>query len=532
MSKLVKGTMLLTAATFLSKILGMIYVIPFNQLVGAKGGALFSYAYIPYSTLLTLSTVGVPLAVSKFVAKYNSLEDYKTGLHMYKIGLYFMGIMGFIAFSILFFGADGIATLINPNEVSDISLVMRMTSFALLIVPAMSISRGFFQGYESMEPTAISQVVEQLVRITFLLLAVIFVIKVFNGTVVTAVGFATFASFIGAVSSCFVLYVFWRKKRRYIMSLVQKQSFSSHYKTKTILLELLGYAGPFVLVGIATSLYQLIDEFTFHKAMAHINQESVAHIAFSVINYYGHKVVILPVTVAIGLSSTLVPTMTQTFTNNNYKMLYKQINQSLQIVLFLVFPASIGIALLSNMIYGSLFDLSHINITGPLLGWYAPVALLFALYTVSSAILQGINEQRFAVISLGSGLLIKVILNIQFIHTFGAKGAVFATALAVSTAVLLNLWKIKSAVSFSYKQTMKRFSLIVIFTISMCIVIAVLNRIIGPFEESKSSLILWLLIDISIGGIIYFFLSYKSSLINHILGKEINLFALLFRKKK
>src|SRR5690625_3299412 len=105
-NKIVRGTLLLTGATFLSKFLGMIYVIPFNELVGEIGGTLYSFAYTPYNILITFSTIGVPLAVSKFVSKYNSLQDYKTGLKVFKAGILLMAITGFSAFLLLFFGAE------------------------------------------------------------------------------------------------------------------------------------------------------------------------------------------------------------------------------------------------------------------------------------------------------------------------------------------------------------------------------------------------------------------------------------------
>src|SRR5699024_12685025 len=101
MSKtIVRGTMLLTGAAFLSKFLGMIYVIPFNELVGSKGGALYSYAYNPYTILISISTVGVPLATSKFISKYNSLGDYYTGMRMFRLGLILMSITGILSFLI------------------------------------------------------------------------------------------------------------------------------------------------------------------------------------------------------------------------------------------------------------------------------------------------------------------------------------------------------------------------------------------------------------------------------------------------
>ncbi len=185
----------------------MIYVIPFHGLVGETGGTLFQFAYTPYNILISISTIGVPLAVSKFVSKYNALGDYETGMRMFKAGMMLMAVTGFIAFLALFFSAGLLADQMITNEetghisTADVTLVIRMVSVALLIIPAMSIVRGFFQGYESMGPTAVSQVVEQIVRISFILIAT-FIIKVLlDGETVTAIGFSTFAA----------LLVLWRR---------------------------------------------------------------------------------------------------------------------------------------------------------------------------------------------------------------------------------------------------------------------------------------------------------------------------------
>src|SRR5699024_3345532 len=132
MSNIVRGTMLLTGATFLSKFLGMIYVIPFNEIVGETGGTLFSFAYTPYSILISISTIGVPLAVSKFVSKYNALNDYETGMRMFRAGIMLMAVTGFLAFLGLFFSAELLAGYMITNEdtgnitVADVTMVIRM----------------------------------------------------------------------------------------------------------------------------------------------------------------------------------------------------------------------------------------------------------------------------------------------------------------------------------------------------------------------------------------------------------------------
>ncbi|HLR73683.1 MAG TPA: polysaccharide biosynthesis protein [Virgibacillus sp.] len=535
MSKIVKGTMLLTGATFLSKFLGMIYVIPFQALVGETGGTLFNLAYTPYNIMISISTIGVPLAVSKFVSKYNSLGDYETGMRMFKAGIVAMMITGFFAFITLFFSAEFLASKMitsedptNPSQitVADVTMVMRMVSFALIIIPAMSIVRGFFQGYQSMGPTAVSQVIEQIVRIIFLLIATFVVINIYKGTIATAVGLATFAAFIGGIASCIVLWVYWRRRKQHIEIKIDQQKVSHDIPTKDLIIELFSYAGPFVLVGIATPLYQLVDQFTVERAMTAINQRDLYEIAFAAINFYGHKLVIIPVTIATGLSIATLPALTKSFTQNKRAVFNKQINQALQIILVLVLPASVGLLILSDVAYGSLFGLDHIDIAGPLLAWYAPVSLLYALFIVTSSILQGINQQRFAAVSLSAGLLIKILFNIQLIHMFGAKGAIFGTALAVGSAVTLNLWQIKRSIHFSFKETYKRTALILIFVIIMSVIVLGSKALLGTmfnYKESKLAAIITLIVGVGLGGSVYLYLSYKSTLLERILGKQIRI---------
>lgn len=538
MSNIVKGTMLLTGATFLSKFLGMIYVIPFNELVGETGGTLFTYAYVPYNILITISTVGIPLAVSKFVSKYNALGDYQTGLRMFRAGIALMTITGFLAFLIMFFGAEFIAGLTKDskdqvNSIADVTMVIKMVSFALLVIPAMSIVRGFFQGYQSMGPTAVSQVVEQIVRIVFLLTAAFLIIKVFDGSKTTAVGFATFAAFIGGLASCVVLYVYWKKRKSYIYKNIEKQRKHSNIPTRDLVKELFQYAGPFVLVGIATPLYQLIDQFTFDRAMSAVGKGDIANIALGAINFYGHKLIIIPVALATGLSLAILPVLTKSFNERNKTLLFKQINQALQIVIVLTVPAVVGLSMLSDVAYGSLYGLDNIELTGPLLGWYAPVGLLFGLFLVSASILQGINQQRFALISLSGGLLIKILFNIQLIHMFGAKGAIFGTALAVGTAVTLNLWRIHKAIEFSYKQLFKRTLLVCIFSIFMVIVLSLTKLLFGtfiPYEENRLGSVIMLILGVTFGGSVYLWFAYQSTLLERVLGNKIRVLDRFLRR--
>lgn len=538
-NQILKGTALLTGAAFISKFLGMIYVIPFNALVGQQGGALYYYAYNPYTILIGVSTVGIPMAMSKIVSKYNSMGQYETSLKTFKMSMTLMLVTGITAFVILYFSAEWFASRFVTddefgNSIEDVKQVIRMVSFALLIIPTMSIMRGFFQGNQRMEPTAVSQVVEQVVRIAFVLLAAFIVVQLYDGSIVLAVSLATFAAFIGALASWLTLGVFWKKQKHALNEAVQPAEQQYDISHKTLAKELFSYAGPFVLVGIAIPLYQMVDSFTFNSAMADNGLAKISETAISTINLYGHKLIIIPVTLATGLSLSIVPALTDSFTRQNRTKLLEEINQALQIILLLVIPAAVGLSVLAYEAYGSLYGMEDIALTGSLLAWYAPIALFFALFTVTAAILQGINEQRFAVLSLFVGLVIKVSLNTVLIHAFDAKGSILATALATGAAVALNLWVIKRAISFPFKQTLKRLLFMVIFSALMGAVVLFTKYLFGfflPFETSRIAATVMLGIGVIVGAVVYLFLAYQSTLLDHVLG-DTSILNKLKRKKR
>ena len=154
-SNLVKGSAILTIGLFLSKALGLLYLIPFYAIVGEESIGLYQYAYIPYNIALAIAISGAPLAISKFVSKYNALGDYATGRKMMKSGMLVMAVTGVLSFLTFYFLAEPIANLVRRDEeqiftVEDIASVIRWVSYALLVVPLMSIVRGFLQGNQKM----------------------------------------------------------------------------------------------------------------------------------------------------------------------------------------------------------------------------------------------------------------------------------------------------------------------------------------------------------------------------------------------
>jgi O-antigen/teichoic acid export membrane protein len=526
-SKLLRGTFILTLGTMISKVLGLFYVIPFDAIVGKEGTTLYQYSYVPYTIFISLATAGIPLAISKFISKYNALEEYAVGRKLFKSGLIIMMATGFISFLILYFSAPILGDMIIKDQdqvtkVEDVITVIRAVSFALIVVPFMSLIRGYFQGHQSMGPSAVSQVVEQIVRIVFLLAGAYIVLFVIKGSIAEAVSMATFAAFVGAIGSLAVLLWYWYKRKPFLDELLLHDKGTMDISLKDMYKEIILYAAPFVFVGIANPLFQFIDQITFNRAMVDIGLAKESDFAFSALNFYSHKLVIIPVSLATAFSLTLVPNITRMYVERDRQGLNRELNQTFQVLLFITLPAVVGLSLLAEPVYTVFYG--HDLYGTEVLRLYAPVAILFAFYSVTAAIMQGINEQRFTILSLLVGLLIKLTLNIPLIQLMETKGAILATALGYGAAIIINLIVIKTYAQYPFRLVWRRSLLIVIFTFIMFI------GVVGTYKgfilflspESLWQSLLMILVSAGVGVVIYGYLALKSRLVNLLFGEKVD----------
>jgi O-antigen/teichoic acid export membrane protein len=494
-------------------------------MVGLKGGTLYQHGYVPYSIFLSFATAGMPLAVSKFVSKYNALEEYAVGRKLFKSGLLLMLITGFFAFLVLYSVAPAYAGFVsvgkNALPAEDITAVIRAVSFALIIVPFMSMIRGYLQGHEEMEPTAISMVVEQIVRIAFLLGGVFVALKLMKGDLVTAISIATFAATVGAIGGLLVLFLAWKKRKPMLDELLLHDRGTVHISLPQIYKEILISSIPFIFVGIAMPLFQQVDSLTFTRAMVSIGLDNIAEDALSILNVFAQKLVIIPMMLATGFSMALVPSVTKAFVSEDYKLFRQQLDQAFQILLFLTIPAVVGMSALADPIYSAFY--SHNSLGTMVLQAYAPTAILFALFSVTAAVLQGINQQKFTVLSLLVGFLVKLSLNIPLIRLFETEGSIYATTLGFLAACVINFMVISYFTGYRYKLVIRRTVLISLFTALMALIVWGLEMGLSRFfsTESRWQSIIIVVICVGVGGLFYAAVSLKSKLAHRLFGSRI-----------
>ena len=269
--ELVRGTFLLTVSILITKILGVLFIIPFYAIIGGeKNLAPFNYAYAPYNIAIAVATAGVPLAASKYVAKYNAIGAYHVSQKLYRSSFIVMSISGVIGFIILYALSPLIAnvTLAHKSNieggwtVEDITWIIRIISTVVIFIPLLATWRGVFQGFKSMGPTAVSEVTEQVARIIFILGGSYVVLNVMGGSVLMANGVATFAAAIGAIVGIFTLWYYWRKRKPHIDKMVASDTTGLDVPYSKMYKEIISYSIPFVIVSLNFPLFNIVDQLT------------------------------------------------------------------------------------------------------------------------------------------------------------------------------------------------------------------------------------------------------------------------------
>lgn len=527
-NKFIRGTFFLTAATLISKVLGFIYIIPFTALVGTQGYVLYNYAYRPYTILLSISTIGLPLAVSKFVSKYNERGNYQVGLILLKYGMLLMTFSGIFSFTVLYSLAPILARVISDpktltgNTVEDVEYVIRLVSFALLVIPTMSIFRGYFQGSQSMGPSALSTVIEQVVRIVFILAGTYIAIHILNRSLTNAVGIATFAAFIGGVAGFVVLIVIFFLRKDLIKKQRDESSNNEKIKIVPIFKELISYAIPFVVSGLTIPLYQNIDTFTINKLFQSIGYKLVEAETINSVIGLAQILIMVSVSLATAFGMSLIPGITSSYISGNINEIHNKISRTLLTLMFFILPASIGLSILGKPIYTMIFGTGNSpEVGGRILQWYSLASVVLALFTVTTAIMQGLNNHKKVIIGITIGVIIKIVLNIILIPYIKEIGPVLATYCGLTASVLYNAYFIHKTIRFNYIPFLKTLKPIIFLVTMMAMAVFAVKFFteiwLSESQGTYTNALIVSIVGVVTGGVVYLGMGVRLNLVKGLL---------------
>lgn len=536
----IEGAVIATIAIVVSKILGVIYVIPFYALIGEKGGALYGYAYSIYGLFLNLSTAGIPFAISKITSEYNALNEQYLKEKAYKISKYLMCILGLICFVILMIFAPFISDIFignieGGNTKENVTFVIRIISSALLVVPLLSVLRGYLQGHKYITPSSISQVVEQFVRVVFIIVGSFICLKILNLSLTNTIGLAVFAATISAFTAYIYLLV---KVKKHKSDLVTKGVIKEEERkvtNKKIVMKLLKIAIPFILIDIVSSFYGFVDLSTINKTMVDLGYKiSESESVISILTTWGGKLNMIVMAVSSGMIVSLVPNISSSYALKDYKDVKNKINESLQSLIFVVLPMTIGLSMIATPAWTIFFGSG--STLGPLVFKYSIfIAFAMSIFNVTISTMHSLGHSKMVILTLSIGLIVKILINVPFMKLFNllglhpSYGVITSTILANVVASTCNLLFIKKKLNISYKDTIIK-TLKMLIPLSSMIIVVCLLRLVVPNTSSRIMSLIYSLLYGLVGGVTYIFIASKTKIIYEIFGKDI--FNRILRKLK
>ncbi len=530
-STFVQGAFIATLGIVLTKVLGILYVIPFHAIIGEQGGALYGYAYTIYLVFTALSSAGIPLAISKLISEYQTLGYYDAKIRAFKIARKIALILGLVCFIVLFLFAPQLAhailgELTGGNTIEQVTFVIRVIATAILVVPVLSIYRGFLEGHKFITPTSISQVLEQIVRVLFIVVGSFVTLRVFHLSLTTAVGVAVFGATIGAFASyVYLLEKTLTNKKKLNEKILDKKE--PKITNKEIFQKLCWYALPFIMIDIFKSLYSFIDTFTLVKTLgSQVGYATKdAETVMGIISTWGAKFNMIIISISTGVIISLIPNLTSSFVMNNKKDVHHKINQTFQILLFLTIPMTVGLSFLAEPVWMVFYGPSKY---GPsVLSYYVFVALVTSLFTTSVTIVQVLKYYKTVFWSLASGVLLKAMLNVSLIsgfHKMGLPayyGSITATVIGYGVSFIICLIVLHKKCGVSYEPMIKELVHIFGATVAMILVLFLTKSFVPILVSHRFMNIFVIMFYAVLGMIVYFLYTWKTHTIQNIFGDNL-----------
>lgn len=505
-----KGTLILTVAGVVVKVIGSLNWIFVSRILGGEGIGLYQMAFPIYFFAFTVSTAGVPVAISIITAERVALKDIFGAKRIFKISMSLMTFTGLLFTALTYFGAQW---LIDFHFIRDPRAYWSVVALAptVFFVTLLASSRGYLQGWQRMTPTAVSQIVEQIFRVvTMIMFASLFLPY---GIDFAAAG-ASLGAFAGAVSGLIVLlYFHWKLERdivieygKEIKPLPGTQQSSTWQIIKRIFALSLPVSAASIMLPVVSNLDLAIVPQRLEVAGYSVNEATEL---FGYLTGMAVPLVNLSTILTASLAVSLVPAISKARALQDAKLVFSQTASGIRISNFVCFPAFVIVLVLATPISTLIYNAPG---AGPAVLVSSFSIVLLGLHQVSTAVLQGLGHPSIPMINMVIAAVAKVVLNwvLTAQPSLGIMGAAWATAADMGVAAVINLYFINKyigyrmemlqfiktmaaaavmavAIYFFYDMTMARFGSNVLSTFGAvpvgCLVYLVVLLLIGGMLE-------------------------------------------------
>ena len=422
-----QGVLAIMFSQVLIKIFGMIYKLYLTNKegFGDAGNAIYSSGFQIYALLLTLSSIGVPNAISKLVAERLAVGDSKGAHRIFKVAFATFSIIGGIGTLILFYGAKYIAY--NMLQIPEAEYTLVALSPSIFFVAISSVVRGYFNGRQNLKATANSQTIEQVFK-TCLTIIIVAVIGAFssNNTIIMAAG-ANLATTLSTFLSFAYLYLYYGERKKEIAQDIKSSTNYKAYRIKDIIKTILSVSIPISLSSLMSVITKNIDAITVVSGLKAFMTEASAKIQYGILAGKVDALTAVPLSLNIAFATALVPTIASAKAVGNIQIARERTELSLLITILIGLPCTVGMFVFAPQILNLLFPNAN---RGELLLQISSLTIIFSvLIQTVNAGLQGIGKIMVPATALGIGVIVKYILNLILIKnpSIGVYGAGIAS---------------------------------------------------------------------------------------------------------
>ncbi len=433
----VKGATILALTGITARVIGAVFRIVLAAILGDEGIGLYMYAYPVYSTLLVVSTAGIPVALSKLMAENIALKDYREALRVFRVALFILTLSGLAITMVLLLGAEFFAASI----VKDMEAVYPLMAIspAIFFVTIMAALRGFFQGQQNMIPTAASQLLEQLVRVGFSIFLVLLLLPV--GLEFAAAGATSGAAAGGLGGLVFLSIFYWRKRGRF-MSLADQQEKHEPAPVSRIIGRIFSLAVPVTIGGLVIPLISLIDLAVVPRQLQAAGFDlETARALYGQLTGMAGPIVYFPNVVALALSISLVPAISEAFALKDRLLIQSRTAVAVKLTVFFALPSALGLYLLAEPITVLLYDNAAAGYSLAYMSWSV---IPLCLYVTTTGLLQGLGRPIVPALNMIYGGAVKTLFAwyLTAVPELNVGGAALASVIGIGVAAALNLYHV------------------------------------------------------------------------------------------
>jgi len=451
---IIVGGLIGTGGLFVSKLIGLAYTIPFSYILQSEAyQSVYAQSYNIYAYLLTIFQSGVPFAVATLVARYIALEDAKSVILVKKIAFAILGLTGFVGMILLFTLSNVIAPAMVAKNADIMANCLKILSLAIFLVPVLSAFRGYYQGLKEMEEYAFSQAFEQVFRVAFLLSAACLVVYAFGWDKKYALYAAVMSTSVATIAAIAQFAYFDRKHQYVVDKMASKQTKACH-SAKKIFREILILAVPYLVVAILGNIDQVFNGFLLPTGLKmHYNAKDTTTV-ISASNYVAGKLNAIPMILGPGFATAIIPHISEALSKKNYKLVKKNVLDSINVVLYVAIPVSFCIFAYAGPLNYTLYYSENLELCTFVVQWMALEGFLSTFAPLVTNLMVSLELRKNVLKNLAIGVCIKGVLLIPFVWIMGIAGAVISSLLGTGYILYKNLKEIHDVYHISYRKTM------------------------------------------------------------------------------